>query len=308
VNGTGSAGLAARLALDRERLLDRFLQAAHALRRGGDPAAAHDLRVVLRRLEAALDLWRSSLPRRRRRRAARALGRLRRAVGPVGEARMTAELLERRLASLPPADRAVAEEIARYARRRLGKVERRSAGSFSRRRVERVRARYEDAWPSGGRQGDPGPAWLEHACRRVARRRSLAGEALREGIALGTDEALHAARVAVKRWRYASERLGAVVPATDASAHDWLKSVQRALGQVSDLRVLRAHVLRWARKHGGTAARPGERELWAGLLEGIEADRAACLEDLRGLLPAPRRDPASAPPSPGARAGTQSPV
>jgi CHAD domain-containing protein len=308
VNGTGSAGLAARLAVDRGRLLDHFLQAARALRRGGDPAAAHDVRVALRRLEAALDLWRSSLPRRRRRRAARALGRLRRAVGPVREARMTADLFERRLASLSPADRAVAEEIARYARRRLGKVERRWAGSFARRRVERVRARYEDAWPSGGRRGAPGPAWLEQACDRVARRRSLAGEALRGGVALGTDEALHAARVAVKRWRYASERLAAVVPATDASSHDWLKSVQRALGFVSDLHVLRAQVLRWARKHGGTAARPGEREPWAGLLEGIAADRAAHLEDLRRLLTAPGGDPACAPPSPGARAGTQSPV
>jgi CHAD domain-containing protein len=97
--------------------------------------------------------------------------------------------------------------------------------------------------------------------------------------------------VAVKRWRYASERLGAVAPTADASTRDWLKSVQRTLGRICDLRVLKANILRWAEKHGPSDAEPTKPVPWGGLLEGLEAERLECIEELRRLLAAQRLTP-----------------
>jgi CHAD domain-containing protein len=279
------------MASDREQLLMRFVQAARRLRQRSDPAAAHDVRVALRQLEATLDLWRTFLPRRPRRRAARSMSELRRVLGPVGEARMNVNLLEQRLSSLSPADRAIALEIARHARRRLEKIEKRSTALCARRRVKRLRALYEDVWPACGSKWDPGSTWFQHACDRIDLRRAQAGEALREGSVLETEGALHAARVAVKRWRYASERLGAVAPTADASTRDWLKSVQRTLGRICDLRVLKANILRWAEKHGPSDAEPTKPVPWGGLLEGLEAERLECIEELRRLLAAQRLTP-----------------
>ena len=297
MNRSGSEGLAVLLARDRGRRLARLVEAARHLRRCSDPAAAHDVRVALRQLEAALDLWRTLLPRRRRRRVARAMGELRRALGPAGEARMIVDLLDQRTESRSPAGRGVALAIALHARQRLEKLTRRSTGLCARRRIERMRATYEHLWPARGSGWDPGPSWFLHACDRVGLRRALAAGALREASALGSDEALHAARVAVKRWRYASERLEAVAPGADAATSLWLKSVQQALGRVSDLRVLRAAILRWAGKHGRALAGPAKPEPWGGLLEGLEAERAGCLVELRRLLAAqpPAGGPAVAP-------------
>ena len=309
MNGIDSESLPVRMASDREQLLMRFVQAARRLRQRSDPAAAHDVRVALRQLEATLDLWRTFLPRRPRRRAARSMSELRRVLGPVGEARMNVNLLEQRLSSLSPADRAIALEIARHARRRLEKIEKRSTALCARRRVKRLRALYEDVWPACGSKWDPGSTWFQHACDRIDLRRAQAGEALREGSVLETEGALHAARVAVKRWRYASERLGAVAPtplrayraeqrlagcqpdAAHASTRDWLKSVQRTLGRICDLRVLKANILRWAEKHGPSDAEPTKPVPWGGLLEGLEAERLECIEELRRLLAAQRLTP-----------------
>jgi CHAD domain-containing protein len=288
LSGLDSRSLAVRLAFDRERQLTRFVQAAYHLRQRSDPAAAHDVRVALRRLEAALDLWRTFLQRRPRRRAARAMRKLRRALGAVGEARMIVNLLHQRLSSLSGADRAIALEVLRHAQRRIVEIEKCSRGLCARRRVMRLRALYEDVWPARGSRGGPGPSWFQDACERVDLRRALAGEALSEGSALGTDEALHAARVAVKRWRYASERLGAVVSAADASPREWLKSVQQTLGRISDLRVLRVSTLRWAEKHGSSDAEAAKPVPWGGLLESLEAERSGCIEELRRLLSAQR--------------------
>jgi len=291
MNGIDSESLPVRMASDREQLLMRFAQAARRLRQRSDPAAAHDVRVALRQLEATLDLWRTFLPRRPRRRAARSMSELRRVLGPVGEARMNVNLLEQRLSSLSPADRAIALEIARHARRRLEKIEKRSTALCARRRVKRLRALYEDVWPACGSKWDPGATWFQHACDRIDLRRARAGEALREGSVLETEGALHAARVAVKRWRYASERLGAVAPTADASTRDWLKSVQRTLGRICDLRVLKANILRWAEKHRPSDAEPTKPVPWGGLLEGLEAERLECIEELRRLLAAQRLTP-----------------
>ena len=300
MSGIDRKGLAVRLALDRDQQLTRFGQAALHLRRRSDPAAAHDVRVALRRLEATLDLWRTSLPRRRRLRAVRAMRRLRRALGPLGEAWMIVNLLHQRASSLPRPDRAIALEIARSAQRQLEKLETRSRALCAKRRVKRLRALYEEVWPVRETRWGPGSSSYEHASDRVDLRRALASEALCNGSALGTDEALHAARVAVKRWRYASERLGAVVPTADASTREWLKSVQQTLGCVCDLRMLRTRIVRWAAKHGPSDAEPAS---WGGLLRSLEAERLECIVDLRRLLSTQGLThlPVPAPPPPDAR-------
>ena len=217
---------------------------------------------------------------------------------------MIASQLELRLSSLPPTDRVVALELARYARRRFAKVAARSGALCAKRRVRRLRRLYEGVWRAREGRWAPGASWLQCARDRVHLSRARAGEALCTALALQTDETLHAARLAVKRWRYASERLGAVVPAGDASTREWLKSVQDTLGRIADLHALRANALRWAEKHvasDGALAKPAPT---AGLLERLEAERAGCIEEFRRLLSARPLTPVPAPAPPSPAAGT----
>ena len=218
---------------------------------------------------------------------------------------MIVDLLHQRLPSLSGADRAIALEIARTAQRRLERIGKRSRRLCTRRRVQRLCARYEEVWRARGGRPDPGASRFRHACEQIGLRRARAGQALCEGSALGTDEALHAARVAVKRWRYASERLGAVVPAADGPTREWLKSVQQTLGRISDLRVLRASTLRWAEKRGPPGAGTAKPAPWGGLLEGFEEERSECIEELRRLLEAQRLTPGPAPAPPTSAGGTR---
>ena len=271
---------AARLEVDRKRLQSRFARAARRTRRRCDPDAIHDARVALRQLEAALDLWRSALRRRTRRRARRELKALRRALGPAREAFISLGLLGERLSDLAPEARHTIEDAHSILRSRVDRLEERAARLCVRSRTERVQRRLERAWSESTAGSDPASSWLSDARARVDLRRDRANAALREAADVGTDEALHAARVTVKRWRYALERLAAVDPAVDTSAHKWLKALQRTLGQVQDLADLRARIARLNASLAPSGTRATVVSL-RGLLTTIEAERSECVDEFR---------------------------
>jgi CHAD domain-containing protein len=272
--GPPAETVAARLASDRDRLLARFDQAARRTRRRADSGAIHDVRVAARRLEAELDVWRSSLPGRRRRRARRALRDLRRALGPAREAQIGLDLLHERLQRLPPEARVAAALVQERLQRRLEALERRATGRCGPRDAGRVRRRLERAWPHPSAALGAESLRLQDARSRVGARRTRALAALGQATIRSTDEALHDARIALKRWRYALERLAAVDPATDTSEREWLATVQDALGRIQDLAVLRAHSARLKRlpEVSGT---PGGMEGLRGLLRALEEERTA---------------------------------
>ncbi|MFM7231481.1 MAG: CHAD domain-containing protein [bacterium] len=217
---------AAALAGHADRL-SRLVRAARA----GDPEAVHDLRVTARRVETWLRLWDDAgdteALRLRVRRVRRGAGAAREdevLVGMLRDGRLGGEWVPRamrlrwlaRLEAAPgrvrrlPSPRtvdAVAESLRDTARRlRAG----RGGGARVSRRTDR---------------------WARRARKRVAK-------------ALGSGDmaALHDARLAVKRWRYAVEAVGGAVARQAPEARRW----QRVLGDAND----RAALVAFARRQG----------------------------------------------------------
>lgn len=235
-------GAAERLRRDRQRWLERLEDAGRRTRRRGDPESVHDVRVATRQLEACLDVWRSLLPRRRRRRARRALGGLRRDIGPVREVKTSLDVLRQRFTALPSDARVAAALIQDLLLRRLEPLEARAARRCGRGEMAQVRRRVERVWADVAIE--PATAFLGAGSARLAERRRRGHAAVGEAARDASDEGLHRARVAAKRWRYALERIAATDPSTDVSEQIWLKAVQEALGKVQDLAGLRRRAMR----------------------------------------------------------------
>jgi CHAD domain-containing protein len=243
------AALAARIDADRDRLTARLLAAGRRARRRADPDATHDVRVAARRLESLIDLWGG-----RRRRARRALAELRRALGPAREARVAITLLDARRGGLEPAAETAITLFLDRAERRLRRRERdaakRCAGGSM-----RALARAVDRALRRGLAGGTVPG-RDQARERLEARRERALRRMRSAAALADDARLHAARIAIKRWRYGLERIAAVDPESGAGAREALVALQHELGGIQDLALLRANVETVAarlRAHGATA-------------------------------------------------------
>lgn len=230
----------------------------------GAPDAVHDVRVACRRLETALRLWGRGPDARAARREARAL---RRTMAPTREAEALRDQLRKRwvaatgvplatrrawLASLVPACEPPA--LMPASRTRLAVAAEAAAERLEVRgvRADRVRARLVD--------------W------RTAARRQLAMALTQDG-----DEALHRARIALKRWRYAEEALARGGRVRSPARVQALRRWQRELGVLHDLSSLAGFVLAQ-----GEPGRP--------LVQAIDARRLARLERLRR-----RRDELSPP-------------
>jgi len=276
---------AATLCEDGQRLLGRLERAVRRTRRGGDPESVHDVRVATRKLEAALDLWRPMLPRRRRRRARRALGVLRRGLATAREASVSLNRLRERFGSLPAEARIAAALLQDCLQQRVERLEGRTARRCARRVVERVRHRFELAWEGLALGEASGPSFLEAGRARLSRRRRRGYAALAEAAAGGTNELLHSGRVAAKRWRYVLERLAAADPTTDISEETWLEAVQESLGRIQDLAVLRERAARLTHRLA-PAGCEGSWEPMRSLLRSLESERAECVRMFRRLAAA----------------------
>jgi CHAD domain-containing protein len=237
----------------------------------GTPDAVHDVRVACRRLETALRLWGRGPDARAARREARAL---RRTSSPTREAEALRDLLKKRwvaesgvplaerrawIASLGPACEPPA--LVPASRTRLAVATEAAAQRLEQRgvRADRVRTRL-GAW-------------------RTDARRQLTMALAQDG-----DAALHRARIALKRWRYAEEALARGRRVRSERRVQALRRWQRELGALHDLSSLASFVLAQ-----GEPGRP--------LAQAIDARRLARLERLRrrrdGLSPPrPRRRPA----------------
>lgn len=233
------------------RLAAKLVRHARAAHEGAD-GAVHDLRVACRRIETWLRLWSRHGDARVVRRGVRGV---RRAAGRVRDDEVVAALLtsgQLGARVIPPSLRTrwLAEIERRRALQRLPAVA----------RVVRV-ARAVERWAValGAAPGRAGRA--ERRTRRwEGRARVRLAEALRDG----GPGALHEARLAIKRWRYAAEAAGAAGVRSAAAAKRW----QRALGALNDRATLAAFVARQ-----GAAGRPYSLRL--------EALRRAALQALR---------------------------
>jgi CHAD domain-containing protein len=260
-------------------------QHAEALRalgpqvRGDQPDAVHQMRVTTRRLRSTLQSFSSVLGWPGSRHLVEELRWLGRVLGDARDA----EVLEGHLAGA--LDQLPAEQV-------IGPVKARVQGHFAPQRAAARTAllaaldseRYAcllgelDQWvtdpPVGAAGARPARAVLPRAVRRTYRRTARRmGRSGRAEEGTGQDVALHEARKAAKRARYAGE---AVTPALGRKAKRFtkrMKSVQSVLGDHQDTVIAR----RAARELGISAHLAGENAFSYGLLYGRDACAAELL-------------------------------
>ena len=241
--GDAAHDVAAR---DLESRVAMIEKTARAVRRGKDERAVHDLRVASRRLDTALRLWEPLLADRPARRARREARRMRRAFTDPRDLEMLRTEWRQRARGASGDLRLVLESMISRLERRIAAASTRTVRSVSRRRVGRLARAIERALASGDGRVVSAPALAD---RHVLAMRERALAALEHGFAEGSDEALHAARIRVKKWRYAEEcEVALHRQRSSATVVAELRALQERLGRAHDLDVAGQACLRRARK------------------------------------------------------------
>jgi CHAD domain-containing protein len=250
-----------------------------------EPDSVHQMRVAARRLRSTLQSFRPILDRERTEPVIEELRWLGTVLGPAREAQVQHERLMAELRALPPEllagpvlSRVDSHLGAEYARARASALQE----LRGRRYLDLLDAlhRLVEHPPLDGKAGEPAtavlPRLVRRAQRRVRRRVRRAVTADRRGA--GGDTALHEARKAAKRARYAAT---AVAPAFGKPARRSarrLKAVQGLLGDHQDLVVSGGEL----RSLGMTAHAQGENGFAYGVVLGQDRAEAA---RLRAELP-----------------------
>jgi CHAD domain-containing protein len=287
--GDAAQDVASRDLGSRLRVVEK---AARAVRRGKDERAVHDLRVASRRLDTALRLWAPLLSDRPMRRARRETGRMRRAFTGLRDLEMLRTEWRRRLRDAPGELRVVLERMIARLDRRIAAASRKTVRRVARRRVARIARTIERALATGDPEVVSAPALAD---RHVRAMRERALQALEHGFAEGSDEALHAARIRVKKWRYAEEcEVALHRQRSSAAVVAELRTLQERLGRAHDLNVAGQACMRHARKterHAEPAAARTLRKLAATLAR----EREAAVAEAQRLATTLRRpDPLAA--------------
>jgi CHAD domain-containing protein len=233
------------------RALRQHIREAHVRHAEG----VHDLRVTCRRLETVLRLW-------SRRGDARPL---RRRVQAIRRAAGTARASEVLAAALRAGELGAAVLPVRLRRRWATRLEREHPREPlpAVQAVDRV-ATLVERWACGPALRS---AREERARRRLRMWRRLGRVRAETAIEHGEASALHTARLAIERWRYAEEAVGSGATARVREARRW----QRVLGALNDRVALATFV----------AAQGPEGEPYVALLE---RRRQASLRSLRRRL------------------------
>jgi CHAD domain-containing protein len=261
----GSAGAVLMDYIGRQ--VDRI--AAEELRvRRDQPDAVHQMRVASRRLRSALKAYRDVLDRKRTDPIADGLRDLGRRLAPARDAEVLRESIDADLAAFPselllgPARAEATRHFARVESEARAAV----LAALDSPEHRALRNDLDDLLerpPLNRRARRPAGKTLD--ARRTARRLRRAMNAALDG---GDDAALHTARKAAKRLRYAQEVTG--------TRNRGLKALQKALGEHQDVVVARPVL----RELGASA----ENGFSFGLLWARADDRAAAIEaDLPAL-------------------------
>ena len=211
-------------------------QAVRQMGRPGQPEALHDFRVALRRCRSVLRAYRPWLGKAAGKRMRRALRRLMRQTNRSRDAEVHILWLEGARPALRRGERAGLNYLLTRLRRRRRAG--RAAAAAVRGRFERLdgalRGRLQRTATAGLTFGRALGERLQEYAADVSARLAAASQP-------ASGEALHDARLAVKRLRYLVE------PAVDgltggAAASKALKGMQELLGELNDARLLAAAV------------------------------------------------------------------
>ena len=245
--------------------------------RADEPDAVHQLRVATRRTRSALQAFGRIIDREATGPLSDELKWLAAALGQARDTEVMRDLLEASLAGIPPAlvVGPVEARIAAYFTAELARAGEAAVAALDGRRYRRL---LDDL---DGLLARPPltPMAERRASRALAKPVRQAGRRLLRALAAvpdadDRDVALHEARKAAKRARYAAE---AATPALGAAASRQAaaaKDLQLVLGDQHDSVVARAVLLDLA----GKAREAGEDTFTYGLMHQLQADRAAGLE------------------------------
>ncbi len=238
------AATSARLLAELSARAAALLDAAGRVRGRSDDEAIHDLRVAIRRLAGTLSLWRTALDEAPSRRARRSLARLRRRLGVAREREVHIALLSALETDAAPEIADAVRLLRHRLESRIARPRDAAARIAGRRRIARILRRVESAGAGLAARVAATPGLVPHTAGRAARQLADARAALAHAGRVGDDEALHAARVAAKKARYALESLAAVGVREDEAAERELRRAQRELGVVHDWVTLKAWIER----------------------------------------------------------------
>jgi CHAD domain-containing protein len=238
-----------------------------------DEAYIHELRVRLRRARAAMRAFRRFYDSRAafERRVA-PLRRLSRALGPMRDADVTAELFAEVLRTVPYPPRAISRALLAHHRAqeaRWGRVRGALAG---------VAALSPTALapPPAAPNAKDGPRLSKHARRTLGRRLKELG-ALAPAVISGNPPDLHALRIEIKRLRYTVETFAPLLGADGKLWGEKLREMQSTLGLVQDHTVALLQVEQYGRR----AREPLERASLELVRRIVEGRRAAHIEQFR---------------------------
>lgn len=260
------------------QLAARFMRTASRVREGQDPEAVHDLRVAVRRLEAALFIWQGMLQAKPLRRTVRSLRALRRKAGETRESELHAMLIRTHLESAPAEVREELERVALMLDERRSSHEAKLRTRVAPWRIERITRRMRRALRPLAKAFDAGQEPHGEALARVELRRRKALEALLEAYPSESDAALHNARLSVKRWRYAEEALNA--GGGEIAGEKTLRRLQQVLGEIQDRATLRDRALELLTDQAGSGDTSTTTALeW--LITRLESERLDAVERFR---------------------------
>jgi CHAD domain-containing protein len=275
--GTAGAALTDYLAEHVDRI------AAEDLRvRRGEPDAVHQLRVASRRVRSALQAYRRLLDRERTEPIVDGLRELGRALAPARDAEVLQVRIHAGLADLEPELLLgpVQAQVTRHYARVQAEAAAAVLSTLDSEPYARLRTSLDDLVqhpPLTKRAARPArkelPAHVSRAAQRLDR---AVTTALDPGVPGDErDSAVHSARKAGKRLRYATEVARPVVGGAAKRFAKGLKAFQEALGEHQDTVVGRGAL----RELGALAHADGENGFSFGLLHGRDAGRAARIEE-----------------------------
>jgi len=275
-----------------------------------DAETVHDLRVASRRAREAVALFRKWAPRRTARRALDAAREVTRAFGATRNADVGAALL--RGLGDGAWSRAAGALAARLERRaRDSRHDSDDAVGASRVAALRARlARFAGALETPRTAADLDAIAPDEFVRRVVVKR--VGRLFRRAESWGdpgNTEALHAARVAAKKLRYAIEILEPLFGRGYRERHELLRAIQDALGDYHDVALLLEEASQWERD-GSPAMRTAGRGAWRALEARLLTARRASHARFAGLMDGRAADAFAAyllEPAAGAAAGRDAP-
>ncbi len=245
--------------------------------RRDEPDAVHQMRVATRRARSALRAFGSVLDRETTRPLCEELKWLAATLGQARDAEVMLDLLRVSLAAIPPALVAgpVDARIAAHFATELAQADKTVVAALDGRRYRRLRDDLDGllAQPpltplAGRKAGEVLTKPVRRAGRRLLHALAVVPEAQER------DAALHEARKAAKRARYAAEAAAPALGGAACRQAAAAKELQQVLGDHHDSVVARTVLLDLA----GKARQAGEDTFTYGLLYQRQADLAATME------------------------------